>query len=68
MEWDAVERELFIIASQLRKVATSLGALAVELHKERKAATHGVTRGASGDETDDIENQDGPQAQSEIWD
>jgi len=45
MEWDAVERELVIVARDLSRTATSLRALAAELCKEREFATTRAVRG-----------------------
>ncbi len=46
MKWDAVERELVIISRDFERLAKTFAVLALELHKEREAAT---PRGERGD-------------------
>ena len=45
MERDALERELWIISTQLSKLSDSFGALAAELTKDRKFGSKSVMRG-----------------------
>jgi len=59
MKWDAVERELFVIHTQLHRLGDSFGALACALREERNAGTQVFTRGPESNEKD--KNQDGAQ-------
>ena len=47
LEWDEVERELFIISERLVKLSSDFNALAVALHRESEFASKGRTN--SGD-------------------
>ena len=60
MKWDAVERELVVVGAQLQALGRSFEVLALELHKERDAATHaGTEKTRVGRET----NKGGPAAE-----
>ncbi len=53
MRWDAVERELVVIATQLERLGRTFACLASELHRERENGNRGVYEGreAGGDPT-----------------
>ncbi len=42
MRWDAVERELVVIATQLERLGRTFACLARELHRERENGNRGV--------------------------
>ena len=52
MKWDEVEREFFVIGSQLERLSKSFQALARALHRERSFRMLAVTKNMSVDETD----------------
>ena len=65
MKWDAVECELFVIATLMQRLGRAFGGLAEELRKERQAGTPCVTRGAVPDAALEETNKDeGLQARS----
>ncbi len=47
MQWDALEREIFILSADFGRISKTLGALAAELQRERKWRTVRLMRAAT---------------------
>ena len=51
MKWDAVERELLVVGTQLASLGRSFVALSAELHKERQFGSLSITEESVSGET-----------------
>ena len=69
MRWDALERDLVVLAGELRKVSVSLTSLGHELRRERQNGSLRITRGDAPDvATENLKLSDGAKRQAEIFD
>jgi len=59
MQWDEVEREMYIMASDLRRLAKTFGSMATALQRERKFAK---LEASEGDDTGEKIKKEGQQA------
>ncbi len=59
MKWDAVEREMVILGTQLERVSSTFLVLANELRKEREVGTVGLYEGRESTEVGAKSKTDG---------